>query len=127
MLEHVEKYEIINKKQFGFLKRKSSNDTVISLTESVNSLLEENETVVSIFLDLAKVFNSISHKIFLEKTTKYGFSTESIAMLESFLSNRKQCVKNGIEYSNWVTINQGVPQGTVLGPLVFFNIYQRLP
>ena len=60
MLEHIEKYEIINKNQFGFLKRKSSIDTVISLTESVNSLLEENETVI-IFLDLAKPFNSISH------------------------------------------------------------------
>ena len=85
----------------------------------MNSLLEENETVVSIFLDLAKAFPLISHKIFLEKITKNGFSTESIAMLESFLSNRKQCVKNGIEYSNWVTINHGVPQGTVLGPLIF--------
>ena len=89
------------------------------MTESVNSLLEENETVVSIFLDLAKAINSISHKTFLEKITKYGFSTESIAMLESFLSNRKQCVKNGFEYSNWLTINDAVPQGTILGPLIF--------
>ena len=70
MLEHVEKYEIINKKQFGFLKRKSSNDTVISLTESVNSLLEENETVVSIFLDLTKAFNSTSHKNLSRKNCK---------------------------------------------------------
>ena len=46
----------------------------------MNSLLANNETVVSAFLDLAKVFNSISHKIFLEKITHYGFSTESIAM-----------------------------------------------
>ena len=84
----------------------------------MNSLLEENETVVSIFLDLARNFNSIFHKIFLEKITKYGFSTESIAILESFLSSRKQCVRNGIEYSNLVTINHGVPQRTVLGPLI---------
>ena len=100
---------------------------VLSLTESVNSLLEENETVVSIFLDLAKAFNSISHKIFLEKIAKYGFSTESIAMLESFLSNRKQCVKNGIAYSNWVTINHGVPQGTVFGPLIFIMNINNFP
>ena len=85
----------------------------------MNSLLEEIKTVFSIFLALAKAFNSISHKIFPEKITKYGFSTESIAMLESFLSNRKQCVKNGIEYSKWVTINHGVPQGKVLRPLIF--------
>ena len=81
----------------------------------MNSLLEENETIVIIFLDLVKAFNSISHRIFLEKTTKYGFSTESIAILELFLPNRKQCVKSGIEYSNWVTINHRVPQRTVLG------------
>ena len=57
MLELVEKYAINNKNQFGFLKRKSLNDTVVSLTESVNCLIEENKIVVSIFLDLAKAFN----------------------------------------------------------------------
>ena len=60
MLEHVEKYEIIKQNQVGFLKRKSSRVTIISLTEPVNSLLEENEIVDSILLDLAKAFNSSS-------------------------------------------------------------------
>ena len=56
MLDYVEKYEIINRNQFGFLNRKSSNDTVISLTESVNSLLEENETVVSVLFGFSQSF-----------------------------------------------------------------------
>ena len=72
MLEHVEKYEKINKNKFGFLKRKFVIDTVISLTESLNSLLEQNETVVSIFSDLAKALNSISQKNFREKITKFA-------------------------------------------------------
>ena len=64
MLEHVEEHKIINKNQFGFLKNKSSNDTVISLTVAINQLVEQNETLIGIFLDLAKAFSSISHKNF---------------------------------------------------------------
>ena len=48
-------------------------------------------------------------------------------MLESFSSNRKQCVKNGIEYSKCMTINHGVPQGTVLGHFKFYTLYQQFP
>ena len=81
----------------------------------MNSLLE-SETVVDIFLDLAKAFITQN---FLAKITKNGLITESIAMLELFLSNIKYCVKNSIAYSNWVTINHGVPQETVLGLLIF--------
>ena len=93
----------------------------------MNKLFEENETVVSIILDLAKAFYSISHKLFFEKKANYGFSTESIAMLELFLFNRKQYVKNSFEYSNWMTISYGAPQGIVLRPLISIMYIEDFP
>ena len=74
---------------------------------------------VTIFLDLTKAFNSISLDIFIHKFEKYGFGENARILLNSFLINRKQCVRNGIVESDWTIINHGVPQGTVLGPRVF--------
>ena len=65
-------------------------------------------------MDLAKAFNSISLDIFIQKIEKYGFGENA-----RVLHNRKQCVRNGIDESDWTNINHGVPQGTVLGPLGF--------
>ena len=84
-----------------------------------NLYVEEKDIVLTIFLDLAKAFNSISLDIFIQKIEKYGFGENAGVLLNSFLVNRKQCVRNGIVESDWRIINHGVPQGTVLGPLVF--------
>ena len=73
----------------------------------------------AVFLDLAKAFNSISHEIFLKKAENFNLSQSTILLLKSFLENRTQCVKLGIDLSEKLTINHGVPQGTVLGPLIF--------
>ena len=70
-------------------------------------------------MDLAKAFNSISLDIFIQKIEKYGFGENARVLLNSFLNNRKQCVRNGIAEYNLRIINHGVPQGTVLGPLLF--------
>ena len=70
-------------------------------------------------MDLAKAFSSISLDIFIQKINKFGFGENARVFLNSFLINRKQCVRNGFVESDWIIINHGVPQGTVLGPLVF--------
>ena len=110
---------LINKNQFGFQKQKSCLDTIISLTEKINQCVDENEIVVTLFLDLAKAFNSISIDVFMNNVKRYGIGENARILLNSFLCDRKQCVKNGIAKSDWVVINHGVPQGTVLGPLIF--------
>ena len=73
----------------------------------------------AVFLDLAKAFNSISHEIFLKKYENFKLSQSTILLLKSFLENRTQCVKLGIDLSDKLTINHCVPQGIVLGPLIF--------
>ena len=113
------KSKIINKNQFGFQKQKSCINTKIALTEKKNLYVEEKDIVLTIFLDLAKAFNSISLDIFIQKIEKNGFGEDARVLLNSFLINRKQCVRNGLVESDWTIINHGVPQGTVLGPLIF--------
>ena len=65
--------KIINKNQFGFQKQKSCLNTIIALTEKINHYVEEKDIVLTIFLDLAKAFNSISLDIFIQKIEKNGF------------------------------------------------------
>ena len=117
-MEHLDMNKIINKNQFGFQKQKSCLNTIIALTEKTNHYVEE-KIVLTIFLDLAKAFNSISLDTFIHKIEKYGCGENARVLWNSFLNNRKQCVRNGITESGWTIINHGVPQGTVLGPLVF--------
>ena len=81
--------------------------------------MENNNDTGTVFLDLAKAFNSISREIFLKKAENFNFSQSTILLLKSFLENRTQYVKLGIDSSDKITINHGVPRGTVLGPLIF--------
>ena len=105
--------------QFGFQSRKSFTDAVLYFIEKIIGNMEDKNNTGAVFLDPAKAFSSISHKLFLKKAENFNFSQSTILLLKSFLENRKQCVKLGIELSDKITINHGVPQGTVLGPLIF--------
>ena len=118
MVEYLEKFALLNKKQFGFQSRKSSTDAVLYLIEKIIGNIEDNDTG-AVFLYLAKAFNSFSHEIFLKKDENFNLSQSTILLLKSFLENQTQCVKLGIDLSDKITINHGFPQWTVLGLLIF--------
>ena len=118
-MDHVNKNKLLNKEQFGFQNKKSSTDAVLFFTETVIENNENGQNNEAIFLDLAKAFNSISHKIFLKKAECFNFSEPALNFLRSFLEERSQCVKIGTEVSEHIFVTHGVPQTTVLGPLIF--------
>ena len=120
--EHLDKLQIMTPFQFGFRKNISTQDALVYVTESIRNQIDLKKIVHAALLDLSKAFHSISHEVLIEKMLSLGFSNGANALIASFLNKRIQRVNvNGI-FSDWIEIKRGVPQGTVLGPLLF-NLY----
>ena len=122
MVEYLEKYNIISPIQFGFRAKFSTTDALLYATENIRSDIDNNKMVAAAFLDLSKAFDSISHEILLKKLAEYRFHDTAIAMIKSYLTNRTQRGVLQNTASDWINLYQGVPQGTILGPLLF-NLY----
>ena len=120
--EHLSKYNLLSKAQFGFRKNFSTIDALVYQTETVRQKLYEKKVVTAAFLDLSKAFDSIDHSLLLEKLKHLGFCSSAILFIKSYLSNRHQRLVIPEAESNWPEVSQGVPQGTVLGSLLF-NLY----
>ena len=108
-------------KQFGFRDKHSTSHALFSLTEHIRESLDSNKFVCGIFIDLKKAFDTVNHNILLEKLNYYGIRGISNKWFKSYLTDRKQYVSiNGFD-SKILKTNIGVPQGSVLGPLLFFD------
>ena len=81
--------------------------------------MDDNNNTGAVFLDLVKFFNSTSHQTFLKKAETFLSLSTTVLLFKFFLANRTQSVKLGIDLSDKITINHGVPQRTVLEPLIF--------
>jgi len=106
----------------GFRKGFNAQQALLRLFDNLNRSLDKKEKVGMLLMDLSKAFDCIHHKLLIAKMHMYGFDKRSLKHIYSFLSNRKQRVKLNSEFSSWKDILKGVPQGSVLGPLLF-NIY----
>ena len=105
--------------QFGFMQKYSTVHALISLTESIRKKLDEGNIGCGIFVDIQKAFDTVGHDILLSKLEHYGVCGLANEWFKSCLSNRKQYVSiNGYDF-NLANIKFGVPQGSVLGPLLF--------
>ena len=115
----IEEQGLLNEKQGGFRKGKSTISTVATLTDDILVGLNDKKFSVATFIDLKKAFDTINHAILIEKLPHFGLNLNIIYWLTHYLTNRRQkCTVNGLT-SNEKYIRCGVPQGSILGPLLF--------
>ena len=119
MYNHLVKYNLITSKQHGLRKHVSCTTQLLSLVHNLCQAIYPKGQTGIIFLHFSKAFDKVSHRKLLQKLSSYGFRGQSNSWIRNFLSSRTQTVLMDSERSTPCEVLSGVPQGTVLGPILF--------
>ena len=115
----LESNNVLHKQQFGFRKSYSTAQALLNIAQKIIDALDKGNYACGVFIDFQKAFDTVDHEILLKKLSHYGICGTALSLFRSYLTDRKQFVSLGGVSSAGKVVRHSVPQGSVLGPLLF--------
>jgi len=119
LISYIDKHSFLSQNQYGFRKNRSTHMAILSLFDTLVANNEKGEMTAGVFIDLSKAFDTINHEILIKKLERYGIRGIFNSWFKNYLENRTQFVTHNSAQSNMSKVLCGVPQGSILGPLLF--------